>query len=340
MKNKIVLILLSFVNITFGQSTLISPSQTEIKSVEPNILFNSSAGLKGLVGNVNGSNDIYLDVNAANPLGRLRFRTMGNTRLMIAANGNIMLGSSATPNAELHFPNNIANKRLMLWEDAVNDHEFYGFGINIGTLRYQVSNPTASHRFFASSLNGGSSKQIMQLHGSGSVRIGTEGSPATDPTFPLEIYPTVNGKLLELYNISRLNSWGQYVSNNGNLILVANGVNRGSFDPATGAYTQLSDRTAKKNIRGLDTVLEKVLLLNPSQYQYYGSSQNSTGFIAQELQTTFPDFVHNIEANNGADLLSVDYAGLSTIALKAIQEQQVLIKNLQVKIQILENKLK
>ena len=171
MKKILLLILIGFVNVAFCQSTLILPSQTEIKSVQPYVDFRTLAGLKGFVGNVNGTDDIYLDVNPANTLGRIRFRTQGNTRFMIDAAGKIRLGNSANPNAELHFPNTIANRRILLWEEANNDHQYYGFGINAGIQRYQISNSAASHVFYAGT-SASTSDELVRIQGNGAFSAG------------------------------------------------------------------------------------------------------------------------------------------------------------------------
>ena len=49
------------------------------------------------------------------------------------------------------------------------------------------------------------------------------------------------------------------------------------------------------------------------------------GFIAQEMNVVFPEFVSYDKDN---DIYSLNYAGLSVIAIKAIQEQQKIIEEL------------
>ena len=59
-----------------------------------------------------------------------------------------------------------------------------------------------------------------------------------------------------------------------------------------------------------------------------------TGFIAQELQELFPQFVYY--GGDNQVLYTVDYAGMSVIALKAVQEQQEIIESLQAQIEDLK----
>jgi hypothetical protein len=76
--------------------------------------------------------------------------------------------------------------------------------------------------------------------------------------------------------------------------------------------------------------------LQPRTYQLTNSPSTRyyTGFLAQELEQVFPQFVYY----GGDDQVtySVDYASMSVIALKAIQEQQVQIEALKEEIRVLK----
>ena len=85
--------------------------------------------------------------------------------------GNIGLGGILGPNADIHLPNKINSRRLILWEEANNDHQFYGLGINAGSLRYQVSNLAAFHIFYAGA-SASTSNEIMRIGGNGSFAAG------------------------------------------------------------------------------------------------------------------------------------------------------------------------
>ena len=63
---------------------------------------------------------------------------------------------------------------MVLWEDANNDNQYYGFGINASMLRYQTSG-TGDHAFAGTSSTG--STELMRIKGSGNVGIGT-GTPS------------------------------------------------------------------------------------------------------------------------------------------------------------------
>ncbi len=63
---------------------------------------------------------------------------------------NLGIGG-VTPNAPLQFPNTLRNRDIVLWDTENNDHQYYGFGINGSTLRYQIDGTSSAHKFYAGS---------------------------------------------------------------------------------------------------------------------------------------------------------------------------------------------
>lgn len=93
-----------------------------------------------------------------------------------------------------------------------------------------------------------------------------------------------------------------------------------------------SDRRFKKDIAGTGSVLDKVSLLNPVYYRYNqenADAKRTIGFIAQEVETLFPELVTHNRTDKGETYLAVNYANFSVLAIKAIQEQQAQISTLQ-----------
>ena len=84
--------------------------------------------------------------------------------------------------------------------------------------------------------------------------------------------------------------------------------------------------------------MEGVLRLNPVSYVYKSSadpSVNTLGFLAQEVGEVFPDVVRYAE--DGTPGLAYDL--FSIISIKAIQEQQEMIKEQKERIEWLEKEL-
>lgn len=103
---------------------------------------------------------------------------------------------------------------------------------------------------------------------------------------------------------------------------------RGFINATTGAYTQSSDISLKSNIQDINSILERVRQLRPTSYVYNSDPTKSKtlGFIAQDVQPIFPEVVHYSEADA---LYGIDYSAFGVIAIKAIQEQQLIIENQQ-----------
>lgn len=105
----------------------------------------------------------------------------------------------------------------------------------------------------------------------------------------------------------------------------------GQFNPVTGAYARFSDRKFKRDIRPLGQIMTAVKQLNLVTYQTEqdASGARQSGVIAQELEQVFPEFVTVGQDRDGNEVRSVDYAGLSVVALKAIQEQELRLEKLE-----------
>lgn len=107
---------------------------------------------------------------------------------------------------------------------------------------------------------------------------------------------------------------------------------KGWFRPTTGEYTSNSDVRLKKNIEAMPDILEKVMQMRPTTYEFINDNpkkERSMGFIAQEVKQIFPELVSvipgRIDSVTGKGLLNqhgISYSTISVLAIKAIQEQQ------------------
>ena len=105
-----------------------------------------------------------------------------------------------------------------------------------------------------------------------------------------------------------------------------------------GVLVRTSSIDIKEDVQSLPYGLNEVMLLHPSKFSYidkykYGESYD-IGFIAQDVNDVIPEAV-----GTGIDSdIFMDSVKLIPVLVKAIQEQQALIKALEQRILIFENK--
>jgi hypothetical protein len=108
-------------------------------------------------------------------------------------------------------------------------------------------------------------------------------------------------------------------------------------------FVALSDIREKENIKPIKGSLEKILLLNPVEFDWIKSGEhNNAGLIAQEVEEIFPEYVVEDISNNGEEerkgLTGGLSSGINVHLIKAIQEQHIMIQELKAEIEILKNK--
>ncbi len=135
--------------------------------------------------------------------------------------------------------------------------------------------------------------------------------------------------------------WEWWVRGDAYLGLYHNGL-KGTFDDASGIYTALSDARLKTAIVAMPSVMDRVMQLRPSQYQYKQDAQGRQylGFLAQEVEPLFPELVRRPDPNSEREsYYTLDYSGFGIVAIKAVQEQQQLIEAQQAEIEALKTEV-
>ncbi len=271
----------------------------------------------------------------------------------ISSSGNIGLGGGA-PNGQLQLSNTLENRKLVLWESADNDHQYFGLGIESGTMRYAVAGTNNVHRFYAGdganssdllmSIWGDKNVLISDLNGGGKLGINLASSPATlsvrqaggTGIYIQEAASGTNWEFRAGYTAAT-----QYAV----LYLRHQGADVGWFRPS-GEYFVPSDRRLKASIEPIPPTLEKLLQLQPKMYELKANNprhEKTIGFVAQEVKPLFPELVvvnENLPLPGMENLHAVNYAGFSVLAVKAIQEQQVQIDTLKKEVDLLKEQNK
>ena len=123
--------------------------------------------------------------------------------MRLTGDGKMGIGTSA-PNAQLQLGNTSANRKLVLFEAANNDHQFYGMGINTNMMRYQVNATGADHVFYAGA-SSTTSNELMRLTGDGKMGIGT-----STPNAPLQLGNTGGNRKIVLFDFENENNDHQF----------------------------------------------------------------------------------------------------------------------------------
>lgn len=272
-----------------------------------------------------------------------------NEGLFVDATGNVAIGmtntiakfsvmdpvspflriTSSTDNSQSNLLNSAV---IELTENNVADFETGAFGFQI---RY-VGN--ANERLQFRSAAGGLQGTVMTLmRDNRRVGIGTD-NPAT----ALHVnHSNVTTDGLSISNQVDGDRWHFHLQSTNNLELYFNDAIRGSFNSGSGAYTQLSDRRAKKNVSPLASVSERLAKLSLKTYHYIGQDDDAPleyGFIAQEVLKEFPSLVY--ESKSGLDsFYTLNYGAMGALAIGALKEQQLMIEELKKRIQQLEELL-
>ena len=112
----------------------------------------------------------------------------------------------------------------------------------------------------------------------------------------------------------------------------------GNITNYSNQYGGASDSRLKKNIVNCSPKLEKMLKVRVVNYNLKGSDKTKyIGVLAQELEELFPELV--AEDNTHERIKSVNYSTLTIMLIKAFQEQQVLINNLNTALEDLDKYL-
>src|SRR6218665_2339192 len=146
----------------------------------------------------------------------------------------------------------------------------------------------------------------------------------TDPQIDLDVrHPMSNtdgmSGLRILNTGANLSNWTMYAANgSGDLILYAKGVMKGSFNANTGAYTSVSDKRLKTNIKDYSTTLADVMKMEVKSYQRFNSTKTEIGLMAQDALKYFPEIVYDNTNDKGEQFYTMDYSRIGVVAIKAI----------------------
>jgi hypothetical protein len=252
--------------------------------------------------NISNTNTGNVGIGTTTPLNKLHVE--GATFL----NGNVGIGT-VTPNAPLQFSNTTANRKIVLFEHVNSDHEFYGFGVNSSTLRYQIPNIGAAHVFFTGTTPAQSpfpSAELFRINGNGNVGVGIN-----DPAFRLD----VGNRMRIRSGGNNTVSAGLWLNNNANTEAAFIGM---EDDTHVGIYGKdgagwkfaMNTQTGALKINGTEGTAGQVLTSNgagspPTWNQpsstggtgiqtFFKKSEADGGWVPHHLFVSIPELNHSV----------------------------------------------
>ena len=187
--------------------------------------------------------------------------------------------------------------------------------------------------------------QAMTLDASGNLLVGTTGLPVANGS---ALSLSGSGEVARIYGTTTANP-GLAIDKSANtnttaqvfvtFTINAQGTGSGQINAngaSQAAFGSFSDSRLKQNIVDLPSQLANIMALRPVEFDYIESEGggHQTGFIAQEMETIFPDSVG--ERSDGMKTVT-GWNKTEAILIKAIQEQQALITQLTARITALES---
>jgi hypothetical protein len=121
-------------------------------------------------------------------------------RMTLTNTGSLGLNVVPNGNGQLQFQNTLDNRKIVLWENANTTIDYYGFGINSGTLRYQIPAAGNVHSFYAGNTN------LFNIWGTGNCTVLGTISPISDARLKKNIVPINTA----INDIKKVNAYSYY----------------------------------------------------------------------------------------------------------------------------------
>ena len=336
-------------------STLSTTNLKNPSSASNNIVLDSSGRV--LVGTSTARSNVYYTTVATTPA--VQFETVGSSysnglSLINYSNTGyapvLTLGSSssATQGTQVALSNSFEMGAIQF---AGSDGTNFRTGATIVATNDQAASwavgDCPTRLVFSTTADGASSPtERMRITSNGDLLVGTTGAggrlavaSASAIVSPIATTSVTGDTIYQAILVTKFDNntttsqnFIQFQVNNGGANcgrITANGAN-------TAAFGSTSDIRLKENIADLPPQLQNILSLRPVEFDYIESEGggHQIGFIAQEMQAVYPDVVN--ERGEDDMLMITGWSKTEARLVKAIQEQQAIIKGLEDRLAALE----
>lgn len=303
------------------------------------ILLQGTAGSYGLQIYHNGPADTSYIYNYYS--GPMLFGTNNTERMRLDANGNLGIGqTSMSSDTRLHLTKTTDNCIAKIQSSYGAELQL----INGGGSEVSVINATGNNVL---SLRTGSTERA-RIDASGNLLVGT-----TNSNGQLTVYSSATSNNVAFLRATSTSFAGEICvvgcdrnTTNGTFNAFSyynyaasqyrfKVLDSGNVQNSNNSYGAISDIKLKENITDATPKLEQLTQVRVVNYNFIGDEQKQLGVIAQELEQVFPGMVEETvdrdqEGNDlGTTTKSVKYSVFVPMLIKAIQEQQAIIQQLQ-----------
>lgn len=266
------------------------------------------------------------------------FGTGSAERMRITQTGELGIGT-INPSARFEVVHNStsSNPQLLLSENQSSDFARVHFKNTSGSTTWSLGGKTASQLSSAVfEVRHSTTGAMLTIKPDGHIGLLTDSPDGDLHLKQTSTFWASGAGLIFEENGSSVDHW-QMLHTGLHFSYVENGTRRAYIEAATGNWVQPSDLRLKSEVEPIADVLERVQRLRPVSYKYHDQSENqrTIGFLAQEVVVQFPELKH--ESEDG--YLGLAYRDFGILAIKAIQEQQLLIETQRTELQELQNQL-
>ena len=288
---------------TYNRITLRNPS-------------NESDGSTYISGNKDGTTGDYANLALA-ARHAITFSSNSSEKMRIDSSGNLLVGTTTSSTGFSELVINGNNNQSHGYNAGIQLN--YGTGAFGGGAITTQSAAGGGLNFYTYTGNIGSETYLerMRIDSGGALLVGATSVLTSGDKFEVSI----NGSVRSL----AVNSAGNvYAYSLGTGIVYSNAGVLTSTNP--------SDSRLKDNITDISWGLSQINQLRPVSYDLKTDTigqGTQYGFIAQEVQSVMPELVKTFKGIDDIEYLGLDKEGIYATLVKAIQEQQALITQLQ-----------
>lgn len=233
--------------------------------------------------------------------GQLSYRTSQGFELIDCSIGGPHVGYSTTdyPYANLtlgllKFSNDVPKDKIIIFDNGTRR---LGMGLNAGNINLFC--PPDDHFSLRQNSSSGTEVYTIDGNGNGWTR-GRMTFQQPDGNSRISMYNEAGSGRLVIYNASY----------NGVYLVIGQG------------WINYSDVALKTDIVAHEPVLDRVMKLRPVRFSWKADGSGGSGFIAQEVETLFPDLVSegSVDEATGRCMKGMSYERFGVLAIAAIKE--------------------